>query len=589
MGYNHSYVDRIGRYRVLGEIGRGAMGLVYRAQDPAIGRVVAIKTIRLSDLTEEAERERLKERLFREAQSAGILSHPNIVTIYDIAQENGTAYIFMEFVDGPSLERVLASDRPPDRIELFQILHKTATALDYAHGKGIVHRDIKPANILLHERNQPKITDFGVARILSQQMTQSGSMMGTPNYMSPEQIQGHSVDGRADQFALAVIAYEILTGEKPFVADYLPTLLYKIVREEPAPPRRLNSTLAADVDAVFEKALAKDPEQRFKTCDDFIGQLETACNMRPDWAPQPRGAMESMPTIAGTTAIQVPPEPPPPPPPPPTEEITPEPAFVPASRRLSDEDEEQRDRNPIVKSLVWVLVGIGVVGLALLAAQRFLLQSSSPSVQARQEAPSSPAPSLPPAVKPNPGGQPASQSASAVVPTPPSATQSAATQQPLEGPPPTPAPAAPRKAENAAPAGPKQVQFVTQPAGASIVIDDNPQLTCKSPCFLSLPPGRHTIRADADGYRTSRRIFYEPQESDLYLTMDKAQGVLSITSTPSGAAIALNGEQQPQHTPAALTVPVGNYTVKVSKGGAQAEKAVVVRDGELQSINMQLQ
>src|SRR5579884_2551909 len=183
--YNHSYVDRIGRYRVLGEVGRGAMGLVYRAQDPAIGRVVAIKTIRLSDLTDESERERMKERLFREAQSAGALSHPNIVTIYDIAQENGTAYIFMEFVDGPSLERVLASDQPPDNATLFHILRQTAAALDYAHAKGIVHRDIKPANILLHERTTAKITDFGVARIISQQMTQSGSMMGTPNYMSP--------------------------------------------------------------------------------------------------------------------------------------------------------------------------------------------------------------------------------------------------------------------------------------------------------------------------------------------------------------------------------------------------------------------
>jgi serine/threonine protein kinase len=582
MRYNHTYVDRIGRYRVLGEIGRGAMGLVYRAQDPAIGRVVAIKTIRLSDLTEESERERLKERLFREAQSAGILSHPNIVTIYDIAQENGTAYIFMEFVDGPSLERVLASDNPPNKAELFQILRQTAVGLDYAHGKGIVHRDIKPANILLNEHNQPKITDFGVARILSQQITHSGSILGTPNYMSPEQIQGHAVDGRADQFALAVIAYEILTGEKPFVADYLPTLLYKIVREEAGPPRRLNSSLAPEVDHVFEKALAKDPEQRYKSCIGFIGDLENACNKRPDWIPLARGAMETMPTVAGITAVPEPqhvvaeqassaPEEAPPPP------------FVPATRRLSEDEEDAKDRNPIVKSVVWVLVGIGVVGLALLAAQHFLLRSSSPSVQARQEAPPSLTPSLPPAVKPNPGSGPPQASTSANAHSP------AATQTPLEGPPPTPAPAAPQKSAAASAAGPKQVQFVTQPPGANVVIDDNPQLSCHAPCMLSLPAGRHTMRADADGYRTSRRIFYEPQDSDLMLTMDKAQGTLSISSTPSGAAISLNGQEQPQHTPAALTVPVGNYTVKISRNGAQAETSVVVHDGELRSISLQLQ
>src|SRR5579884_1867942 len=368
--YNRSYVERIGRYRVLGEVGRGAMGLVYRAQDPAIGRIVAIKTIRLSDLTEESERERMKERLFREAQSAGILSHPNIVTIYDIAQEDGTAYIFMEFVDGPSLERVLTSDQPPDKSALFQILRQTAAALDYAHGKGIVHRDIKPANILLHERMQAKITDFGVARIISQQMTQSGGMMGTPNYMSPEQVQGHAVDGRADQFGLAVIAYEILTGEKPFAADYLPTLLYRIVREDPAPPRRLNSTLAPEVDAVLAKALAKDPEQRFTSCIDFISGLEKACANRPQWVPLPRGSMGSMPTIAGT-AMALPPQPVPPE----TPAVSPAvPAAAAATiplRHRRDEDELE-ERNPIFRSIIWVLVGIGVVGLAFLGIQRFL-------------------------------------------------------------------------------------------------------------------------------------------------------------------------------------------------------------------------
>ncbi len=159
-------MDQIGRYRILDELGRGATGVVYRAQDPAIGRTIAIKTIRLSDFTDEAERERLRERLFREAQSAGMLSHPNIVTIYDIAEENGLAYIFMECVEGPPLEKVLNGAQPIRNESALSILRQTAIALDYAHQKGIVHRDIKPANILIDKRGHAKLTDFGVAKIV---------------------------------------------------------------------------------------------------------------------------------------------------------------------------------------------------------------------------------------------------------------------------------------------------------------------------------------------------------------------------------------------------------------------------------------
>ena len=281
-------MQQIGRYQVDGELGRGAMGIVYKAHDPAIGRTVAIKSIRLKDLSDDKERQRLRDRLFREAQSAGILSHPGIVTIYDIAEADGLAYIFMEFVDGPPLEQVLSSSESLRPQQLTGILRQVAQALDYAHKKGIVHRDIKPANIMLDGDGSAKITDFGVAKILSQEMTQAGAMMGTPNYMSPEQIDGGEISGATDQFALGVIAYEVLTGEKPFQADTIPTLMFKILKDEPRPAREINPSLPGSAGAVLAKAMAKSPADRFESCEAFVDALAGALATAPDWAPMER-------------------------------------------------------------------------------------------------------------------------------------------------------------------------------------------------------------------------------------------------------------------------------------------------------------
>src|SRR5437870_3072504 len=200
-------MDRIGRYKIVREMGRGAMGVVYHAIDPSIGRPVAIKTIQLGGNRKPEEQERLRERLFREARSAGMLSHPGIVTIYDVAQEGDLAYIAMEYVDGPTLDQVLSGPEPLSPEMMFNVLGQTAVSLDYAHQKGIVHRDIKPANIMIAADNTVKIADFGIAKITAaEQFTMTGSIVGTPHYMSPEQVQGQSVDGRSDQFSLAVIA-----------------------------------------------------------------------------------------------------------------------------------------------------------------------------------------------------------------------------------------------------------------------------------------------------------------------------------------------------------------------------------------------
>src|SRR3954471_20220084 len=271
-------MERIGRYKIVRELGRGAMGVVYHAIDPNIGRPVAIKTIQLGGGRKPEEQDRLRERLFREARSAGILSHPGIVTIYDVEHQGELAYIAMEFVDGPTVDQLLSQDPPVAPAKLFSVLAQTAAALDYAHQKGIVHRDIKPANIMIAGDGTTKITDFGIAKVTaSDQLTMTGAIVGTPHYMSPEQVQGQPVDGRSDQFSLAVIAYEALTGEKPYTGEHLTTVVYKIVAEEPALPHRVNPSLGGPIETVLRKALAKKPDARFRGCQEFIEALEKAC------------------------------------------------------------------------------------------------------------------------------------------------------------------------------------------------------------------------------------------------------------------------------------------------------------------------
>ncbi len=264
----------LGRYEVVGELGRGAMGIVYKGEDPKIHRTVAIKTVRLSDFDEDIVDE-MKERFFREAESAGLLTHPNIVTIYDCGEEHDLAYIAMEYLNGEDLsEYTRVPNLLPIR-ETLNILAKASEALDYAHSKGIVHRDIKPANIMrIKETNEIKVADFGIARITASSKTKTGVVLGTPSYMSPEQIAGKKVDGRSDIFSLGVVLFEMLTGQKPFVGEDMTSLMFKIARENHPSPRAINPKIPQVIEKIIDKALEKDKEQRYQRAGQMAEHLK---------------------------------------------------------------------------------------------------------------------------------------------------------------------------------------------------------------------------------------------------------------------------------------------------------------------------
>src|SRR5689334_5074860 len=265
-------LEKIGRYEIISELGKGAMGVVYKATDPNIGRTVALKTMRLD--VHGMESDELLRRFKNEARAAGVLNHPNLVTIYDAGEIDGLFYIAMEFIEGVTLAEVLKEQRvlPVDRV--IEIARQVCAGLDYAHGKGIIHRDIKPANIMIDTHGAAKIMDFGIAKGTGSGMTSTGQVLGTPNYMSPEQVRGKALDGRSDLFNLGVVLYECFTGERPFTGTNITTIIYKIVNERPPAPRDLDVTVHPGLSAVVMKALAKLPEERYASGAELMRDLQ---------------------------------------------------------------------------------------------------------------------------------------------------------------------------------------------------------------------------------------------------------------------------------------------------------------------------
>ena len=267
-------LTQVGRYRILAELGRGAMGVVYRAEDPLLNRPVAIKTIIMSSDAE--ERAEYEARFYQEAKAAGGLNHPNIITVHDIGREGGIAYMAMELLEGVDLRELMKGDRLPLRTAL-DLAAQVADGLAFAHEREVVHRDIKPANIMIVRGRHAKIMDFGIASVrISDIKTLAGAMLGSPRYMSPEQVRGQRADHRSDIYSLGVVIYELTAGEPPFSAAHVTQLMHMVATATPRPPSSMNAAVPPMLDLIVARALEKAPEARYQNAAELASDLR-AC------------------------------------------------------------------------------------------------------------------------------------------------------------------------------------------------------------------------------------------------------------------------------------------------------------------------
>jgi tRNA A-37 threonylcarbamoyl transferase component Bud32 len=268
---------RISRYEIIRELGRGAMGTVYLGRDPLINREVVIKTLQ-SQSTDDEEAANARARFFREAEAMGKLSHPNIVTVYDVGEYEGIVYMAMELLDGSNLIPYCNRNNHLPIPDVMRIVASVAKALDHAHGSGVVHRDIKPGNIQILKSGDVKVLDFGIARVMETSQTHFGTVVGSPGYMSPEQVEGHKLDGRSDLFSLGAVFYELLAGERPFKGESLTSLFLQITTAQPSPIKTLCPEVPDRCVAIIEKAMAKDKEQRYQTGKEMAGDITECLN-----------------------------------------------------------------------------------------------------------------------------------------------------------------------------------------------------------------------------------------------------------------------------------------------------------------------
>jgi serine/threonine protein kinase len=538
---------KIGRYEIVAELGRGAMGVVYRAKDPAIGRIVALKTLRLDNSA--ISHDELVKRFQQEARAAGALNHRNIVTIYDAGESEETFYIAMEYLEGQTLAELLRKQRTLHPDTVAEIGQQVCAGLAYAHQHGVVHRDIKPANIMITNDSVAKIMDFGIAKVEAS-LTMTGQVVGTPDYMSPEQVKGNRLDGRSDLFSLGVILYEMATGERPFVGQSVTTIMYKIVHEAPVPPEKLDSSVPEGLGGIIMRGLAKAPEARYQTAQQMGEGLR-------DYDSQP--AFDEAATV-GMTALswQAPP-------PPQTQPPTAPPSFTAAPHPYKRR-----------KRFIW----IGGFVLLLVLGIKFCNRSGKeiPTQKTQQAHENTGTPATP---QPSEPEQPAQADSSHAQHQEPQHAGDISVTVPGAGS--IKVPAVPDMSNLSqymgADAAEKvksalQGQFVvtSEPPGAKVTLDGNPVERPTPTTLTSVPVGAHAIDISMPGFQTMHmNVAVVPgQTTPIRATLVPVQGPpddtqrsgqVQLQTKPSGATVDIKGPVQFVNltTPTVLTLPPGQY------------------------------
>ncbi len=569
-------LEKIGRYEIVGQLGKGAMGIVYKATDPTIGRTVALKTMRLD--VQGPESSELLARFRNEARLAGVLNHPNIVTIYDAGEINGLFYMAMEYIEGKTLYQLMLQEHALTLERVLDLSRQICAGLDAASAQRVVHRDIKPANIMILPSGVVKIMDFGIAKA-GGSMTSTGEVLGTPNYMSPEQVKGKPLDGRSDLFSFGVILYEMVTGEKPFGGDNITTIIYKIVNEEPIPPRELNPEIHPGLNRVILKALAKTPQDRFQMGADLVYALENHETLpEPEETPRsiPAAVFEFPQQAAYTPTVKTPA---------PVRARNGAPAGVRAvvSRAPTKKPLVAQKSVPLLPTIAAILAAIIVVVFVTIAyikyehakqraeVERLLQQQNATTTEET-------AATLPPDGIANPTPETSS-------PASPVSVEEPREPGPWQKRHHTATPSV-RPNHTSAMMNLGELVLSSEPDGADVKIDGVAQADWRTPfTATAISPGPHTVIFSKNGYAGETHVVAvdagRPNFLRVSLKAINSTATASISSDPPGAAIIIDDREIAKVTPAQIVLPRGAHSIALRKPGFQeATTNVDLQEGE---------
>jgi serine/threonine protein kinase len=541
--------EKVSRYEITGELGKGAMGRVYKAVDPTIGRTVALKTMRLD--VHGLETDEMLRRFKNEARLAGVLNHGNIVTIYDAGEQDGLFYIAMEYIEGVTLHSVLNQRKTLPAEDIISISKQICAGLDHAHHHGVIHRDVKPANVMLEPDGTAKIMDFGIAKS-GGGLTSTGQVLGTPNYMAPEQVRGHALDGRTDLFSFGVMLYEMTTGEKPFAGTNVTTIIYKIIHENPVPPRELDVTIHPGLDKVIMKALAKKPDERYQTGAELARDLQSYKSLGAN-----TDSTQEIPSGAYPAATGAAPAP---------AKSSPKVAAAASAPAARAAVKPRKMQPPPIGKKIWIGVSLFVVlvAAASVGIWRGVITNHQPVTPAAVTTP--PAENTPAPSPENP-----------TISEPPASSKKTEAAVPV-----APRPATPKRLAAAATSGQPpsttasgtgDLKLFSNPDGAAIEIDGHGDPSMKTPYFANrLAPGPHEITFIKSGYIDEKRSIDVAAGKTAFVgvTLNRAAVATSevtFNSDPGGAEILVDGKGIGKVTPAQAVIVAGAHQFVFRKPG----------------------